>query len=522
MAVAAPASLHTRHYAAEGCSASSTSSYAATELARRAPLLKYRRNLRAGRFPLCAACVAACWTTVGASEASRKTASSASGSARWPKGEVEVGVVDATLNAMVAAVFDEIERKTFVRFVRVDHGGLTIQRSPPMQSGSGGSGAHRSSGELELCCFDPDGSTRTRRRLAISVVQALGVQVLGGQNSSTATSARVGNSGGSGSSSGRATPISLIEPAEADAINQKYASEVLPSISHLPIVVEIGAYQLAQNYEAGEWSDMVGGRGRRVMAGAMRLAVNLHSSGQLAGLVGALPTFTFTKNKAQVLLVGPESAELMPGSFMPPVNAREGLGAGVRRVTQYARNLPGRSLVGGIPTFLGDGSALLLRSAFTRTAVMQSDETLDDVLQEHHSAALLSQVSHWAQSQGAFLGLPSFVPLLPQKKATASEQDALPNSVEVLLVTGRSSASMQQLPPTKGGGSSFFVPLLLLVLGTCFGILATASTSGVPSSRTMLAAAGALRTMVDAMRRMRHRLGGIRAELDLEDIVNSL
>ena len=47
-----------------------------------------------------------------------------------------------------------------------------------------------------------------------------------------------------------------------------------------------------------DWSSTIGGRGRRVVAGAARWVANLKAKGQLTGVVGAVPTFTFRGNKA--------------------------------------------------------------------------------------------------------------------------------------------------------------------------------------------------------------------------------
>ncbi|CAK0856546.1 unnamed protein product, partial [Prorocentrum cordatum] len=346
----------------------------------------------------------------------------------WAGGVVPVGQVDSFLESTASLVFDEVERKTLVRFRRGDPSGLSVGVST---IGAASSPAPRAA----LCCFDPSGGAAVQRELMRAVLRALGV----------------GAAEPDGAAEGGTDqpPPPLLRAAEAEALNALYATEVLPAPGTLPARVEVGVWQLSHGASTADWEEMLGGRGRRFVAGAMRWARELRLAGQAPSVVGALPAFVFHRNKAEVVLLGPESAELAPRSALPPEPPDEGLGEGIRRATLHARGLRGRGFVGGVPTHLGDGSALLLRASFAQVALatgVGNAEDLDEVLREHHSAAAAAQVSSWAQGHGALMGLPSFVAqprATPPAEGRERAEGAVPPApLEVLVLRGRGQPEM--------------------------------------------------------------------------------
>lgn len=327
----------------------------------------------------------------------------------WPGGVLAISYVDVSLESVASAVLDELERKTFLRVVREDQqGGLAIRASlkaPPLNA---------ETKWTELCCFDPaSGSATVRRRLALALLRAVGIEEPDSRKVLVINpAARTKNIPVSVVRSSVA--IDSVSSVEADAVNALYASAVLPRPGSFPARVDIGIYQLVSGedqHESVDWSEMVEGRGRRVMAGAMLLAKNLVAGGLSTSLVGMLPTFIFRGNKAEVVLLGPETAEFVAGSAMPPeAHTVDALGASIRVATLHARGLASRHFAGGVPTYLGDGSALLLRSARAKAVrVRDFGETSEAILREHRSAIAWSRASRWAQGRGALLGFPSFV-----------------------------------------------------------------------------------------------------------------
>lgn len=331
-----------------------------------------------------------------------------------------MSAVDESIESLVQQVLDDIERKTLVHFVREPKGGLRILAERQATSSALPAAPGQPSGS-DLCCFGLAGSglpaaqRSARRRLAQALLQALGVHLASGASANETASA-IG-----------------ITNAEADAVNALYADEVLPAASALPAVAKVGVWQLVQDYAASTWSDLLGGRGRRLIAGTMRWARSLK---QAKGPVAALPTFSFHGNKAEVVLLGLESAELhMPTDAAAAARRDndEGLGAGIRRTMLYARTLEG--FVGGLPSYLGDGSLVLLRRKFTRAMLAKDLDlgpgTIDNILEEHRSAAALAHTARWALAHGAMLGIPSFVPW--------SGSAVSGGGIEVLLIGGTGS-----------------------------------------------------------------------------------
>eukprot|EP00927_Polykrikos_kofoidii_P039428 TRINITY_DN33819_c0_g1_i1.p1 TRINITY_DN33819_c0_g1~~TRINITY_DN33819_c0_g1_i1.p1 ORF type:complete len:526 (-),score=82.04 TRINITY_DN33819_c0_g1_i1:110-1687(-) len=387
--------------------------------------------------------------------------------APWPGGKIPVNSIDgnAAFKRFAGEVFDDLERRTLVQFVRrqgdpesrLRGGGLVLRQAWGAASsklvGSPGGNYHSSAPSsasvawqnvssivgpaaslptnlqlprVELCCFNPYGSRAALRQLSLAVLGALGL-----------TADEI---------SRRNDTSAIIHPSEYDAVNRLYAVEVLPDSSRLPAVVEVGVWQLVhREHDQEDWSDAIGGRGRRVIAGAMHWSLNLADTCQLPGLVGALPTFVFNGNKAEILLLGPESADLVKRESLPHEFAEEGLGAGIRRVTLHARGIIGDRFLGGVPTFMGDGSALLLRSTVAKLAVMRdAGESLAVVLRTHRAAFTLSQVARWAHNQGALLGIPTF--LKPTKASPALRDDGTVEDVlEVLLIRPRINSPQQEV-----------------------------------------------------------------------------
>merc|ERR1719506_967725 len=318
----------------------------------------------------------------------------------WPSGQVVISEVDADIESAVSTTLDDIERKTLVTFVR---GKTSSQRSIAIHAvsrlGMLDSGIH------EVCCFDA--SKASQRQLTIALMRAVGAVPDAGTISNTT-----------------AVGLRLSEP---DAINKLYIPELIPASSKLPALVQVGVWQLAPGRKAAaDWSSMIGGRGRRVVAGTSRWAAKLKG----LGVIGAVPTFIFHGNKAQVLLLGSACAEVVPGSMSsrPLAGRDEGLGAGIQRAMLHARS---KGAVGGWPTHLGDGSILI----------------------EHRSATALSQVARWAQGRGALYGLPSFASVKMQSKQSQLD-------LEVMLI-GPGVEGDTKLMPIMDEGSPFLATLTL-------------------------------------------------------------
>eukprot|EP00930_Biecheleria_cincta_P084726 TRINITY_DN74175_c0_g1_i1.p1 TRINITY_DN74175_c0_g1~~TRINITY_DN74175_c0_g1_i1.p1 ORF type:complete len:406 (-),score=52.27 TRINITY_DN74175_c0_g1_i1:7-1224(-) len=355
--------------------------------------------------------------------------------ALWPSGRVPVLAVDAALEPNATTVLEELERRTLLSFVRDDgaKAGLTLRtKTTP-----------RSEGTTELCCFDP--SSRTlRRELAEALLRALGA---------------VPEEDASG-----LEPPSVVKRAEAEELNRLYAPQVLPPLSALPARVEVGIWQIGSPQV---WPELVGGRGRRIIAGTMRWARGLagNKGTPLHGVIGALPTFVFRDSKAEVVLLGPESAELVASRHLPAEPASEGLGAGIRRVTLHARRAGRRGVVAGVPTYLGDGSALFLRAAFAELDhFATSGQDLGGILQERRSALAWSEASRRAESHGALLGLPTF----------AQEGTNEKGELEVVLLRGPGvprldSTGLKEPEAGTGGGSLFaWVMVGSLLVSACY------------------------------------------------------
>lgn len=358
----------------------------------------------------------------------------------WPNGQVPVLAVDAALEPNATSVLEELEKRTLLRFTR-DEGataGLTLR----IQAKSQGDGSPQV--VTELCCFDPSSRT-VRRELAEALLRALGA---------------VPDEDASG-----LEPPFVVKRAEAEELNRLYAPQVLPPLTALPARVELGIWQIA-GHQA--WPEMVGGRGRRIIAGTMRWARGLagKKGGALKGVIGALPTFVFRDTKAEVVLLGPGSAELVAGRHLPAEPASEGLGAGIRRITLHARRAGRRGVVAGIPTYIGDGSALFLRSAFAELDHFATNgQDLGSILQESRRSALAwSEASRRAESSGALLGLPTFV------------QDATTETgeLEVVLLRGPGVPSLKSDILTEGevasGGGSLFEWMMVgcLLASACY------------------------------------------------------
>lgn len=358
----------------------------------------------------------------------------------WPHGQVPVLAVDGALEPNATSVLEELEKRTLLRFTR-DEGakaGLTLRiKATPQADGS-------PQGVTELCCFDP--SSRTlRRQLAEALLRALGA---------------VPDEDASG-----LEPPSVVKRAEAEELNRLYALQVLPPLTALPARVELGIWQIASPQS---WPELVGGRGRRIIAGTMRWARGLagKKGSPMHGVIGALPTFVFRDTKAEVVLLGPGSAELVAGRHLPAEPASEGLGAGIRRITLHARRAGRRGVVAGIPTYLGDGSALFLRSAFAELDHFATHgQDLGSILQERRSALAWSEASRRAESSGALLGLPTFV----------QEGTSATGELEVVLLRGPGVSS--RLKPDiladeeagSGGGSLFaWMMAACLLVSACY------------------------------------------------------
>lgn len=355
----------------------------------------------------------------------------------WASGRVIISEVDAALEATASDAFDDIERKTLLTFVRakaID----TVVRSLAVRAASRRN--KPGSQTLELCCFDT--SKASQRQLSLALLKALGVTLDAGM---------------------LANKTSLgIRAAEAEAVNRIYVSDVMPGASELPSLVQVGVWQLAPGRKAAaDWSSMIGGRGRRVVAGTSRWLANLQAAGHMAGVVSAVPTFIFRGNKAQVLLLGAQCSELVPGSTarLPLATSDEGLGPGIQRAMRYARS---KGAVAGWPTHQGDGSLLLLRSpCATIASTLDVGESLESILADHRSAVALAQVARWARSQGALYGLPTF-------KRPSSPGKGSPLALEVVLVH---RAVQGQL---LGAERSSPLTSVLTLAGICTGLAVVA------------------------------------------------
>ncbi|CAK0856545.1 unnamed protein product, partial [Prorocentrum cordatum] len=158
----------------------------------------------------------------------------------WAGGVVPVGQVDSFLESTASLVFDEVERKTLVRFRRGDPSGLSVGVST---IGAASSPAPRAA----LCCFDPSGGAAVQRELMRAVLRALGV----------------GAAEPDGAAEGGTDqpPPPLLRAAEAEALNALYATEVLPAPGTLPARVEVGVWQLSHGASTADWEEMLGGRG---------------------------------------------------------------------------------------------------------------------------------------------------------------------------------------------------------------------------------------------------------------------
>lgn len=346
----------------------------------------------------------------------------------WPSGRVGIREVDAHLEGAVSAAIDDIERKTLVSFVRESDvsGSLAIRtaaRSP-------------APGVQDVCCFDT--SVTSQRLLSLALLQALGVILEDGMLSNK-------------------TAVGL-RPPEADAVNRLYEAEVLPSADKLPALAYIGVNQIAPGRKAAaDWLRMIEGRGRRVFAGISRWAAKL----KIPGLVGAVPSFIFRGNKAQILLLGTDCAKHVDGSMLPTA-PDEGLGHSIQRAMRYAWS---KGFIGGLPTHQGDGSILLLRSpCATVASSVTVGETLESILKSQRSAMALATVQRWAQGQGgALYGVPSFTePQLPSARISKTSS-SLP--LEVILV-GLLDARPKALDSIPEQGMPFTSALTLAGIST--------------------------------------------------------
>lgn len=348
----------------------------------------------------------------------------------WPSGHVIVSEVDTVLEATATSIFDDIERKTLVSFMR-EKANTMGSRSIAIRSVGRPS---VSGAENDLCCFDT--SKSSQRRLSLALLKALGVVL---DAAMRANKTAVG-----------------LRPAESDAVNRLYVGEVIPGASQLPALVQVGVWQLAPGRKAGaDWSSMIGGRGRRVVAGTSRWLTNLQAAGQLLGVAGAVPTFIFQGNKAQVLLLGEQCAEVVPGSTLPSSPSSEGLGAGIQRAMRYARS---KGVTGGWPTHRGDGSVLLMRSpCATLAGKTDVGETLESILTEHRSAVALAHVVRWAQGHGALYGLPTF-----RRSKTGSAF-----SLEVITVRPIGQVLSEPLRSSHERGSTLTPTFTLAAIFTC-------------------------------------------------------
>merc|ERR1712216_191735 len=174
------------------------------------------------------------------------------------------------------------------------------------------------------------------------------------------------------------------------------------------------------------------------------------------GIVGAVPTFIFHGNKAEVLLLGSQCAEVVPVSStgLPQAAADEGLGRGIQRTMRYART---KGALGGWPTHRGDGSLLLVHAKCAHISMATGvGETVEGVLTEHRSAIALAQVARWAQSKGALYGLPTFT-------AKSNKRDAL----EVLVIGKRLHATTSEPRFIVDQGTPVLSALTLAGMFTC-------------------------------------------------------
>eukprot|EP00971_Amphidinium_carterae_P146583 2905397-Amphidinium_carterae.1 len=308
----------------------------------------------------------------------------------WSLGHVVLRHVDDAIQDNVTAVINAFEQRTVLSFVQdIDAEAQALSIYASLPRGGEQSAAQSST----LCCFEPQSPT-ILRELAHALLGASGIRIPHGS-----------------SQTARHDEVSILTRQEAALVNQAYAREVLPST--LPAAAEIGLLQLAEAFNSSdgkEWSSMFEGRQELIVSGAMRWSISMRSWLDMPNLQGAIPTFTFRNNKAEVIVVGNESVERIDG---PPAMASvRDLGSGIREATDYARSLHGRGYVGGMPTYLEDGSMLAFKSAHTGVVAFEGvGENLHDVLdarRDDRAAYIMMRVSQWAAGRGALLGIPTF------------------------------------------------------------------------------------------------------------------
>lgn len=348
-----------------------------------------------------------------------------------------VSEIDRGLEATAKSVLDELELKTFVVVVREAAGGFALRSSD--FGGAAGQGS-------------------LRRRVAAALLAALGVRPSAEDQVDLAASVAAG------------TPAGVFSSLEVAAVNA-LCSRVLLTTGRppLPQAIEVGLWMLA----GADWEDMLDGRGRRVVSGAARIAQQLSAALPTLGLVGALPSFVFHGNKAEVVLLGLESAQLHTRGMLPAFGASsgaDGLGSGIRRASEFARSaFPVGSFTGAVPTLLGDGSLLLLRAAAFRIVRGKTSfgQGSSDALKNHRSALAWARTSAWAKDRGAFMGLPSFMDL----PAEISD-----NTLEVLMLytplpganLPPDVAAAAAMAPIAARGQGFALGQAIALLWTCF------------------------------------------------------
>lgn len=425
--------------------------------------------------------------------------------ALWPDARLLIAQVDAGLEASAAAVLDELERKTWIRVVRGDASGLSIR------AGAGGFPSQEQ-GARDLCCFDPAGGARQLGRAMVSaLLVSLGLAPPASSAESNLEEQHLDRGD---------TSASNFTNEEADMVNKLYATALLPGQDALPAKLEVGILQLAQNYDPKRWEAALNGQGRRLVASTMRLSRQVASWTGLT-VEGALPNFVFRGNKAEVIFLGPDSAKLLPpDERVPTGNSSEGLGAGVRRHTEFAlSNPPGFRVAVEVPTYLGDGSVLALKVSSTVQSELMTQPGLDAnaVLQDHRGAMSCSRASAWAQANGALMGFPTFLPLdvLARAEAPISEKD-MASTWEVVVILGPGQTFQKSTPPP-----------VVLNIGISVDETLTLSSGGLSLGQglvllwtTMGCVALALR--LKAKRRLASMTKAQRAELDLQNAIGSL
>lgn len=404
-----------------------------------------------------------------------------------PGARLAVGFVDVPLRDAATAVLDELELKTLVRVLRGEETGLALRASAASGGTGDPAGPPAAGAAPELCCFNASQRPPAlRRALSSALLRALGAAAA-------------------------AKAESVLTWAEVEAVDALAAPLVLPRAEDLPAKVEVGLLQLLPDRSDGyheaaaaEAAELIRGRGRRVVAGAARFAASLAAKPNcpLQGLVGALPTFVFQGNKAELVLLGPESAELRrdPGANRA-TDSDEGLGAGVARATELARAVPGGAFAGGVPTFDGASLLLLRRAAAGEERMVLKSQGLGAILKDRRAAFAWARASSWAQGRGALLGVPTF--LAPPGPAPQAESESGEAVLEVLVVrrppAGAAPSSQAEAAEDSPGGPSMGKGLLVMWAGV--GCLAFACR------RFRLRDAGSLIS---------------KAERDLEELVNSL